>query len=216
MVTQGTGGQPLYDRLWGSGFLPSRYQGVKFRSVGDPVLYLSDPKGFGRESRRHFLDALNRLKPDQAGGVGRPRDLGPDLPVRNGLPHADLGARAHRPFGRAGSHLPALRRGRPGAGDLRRQLPAGPAAGRAGGPLYPGLPPWLGSARQAAHRASPAVQGHRPGFCRAGAGPEAAGNAGGHAGDLGRRVRTNRLLPGTADRKPTTAATITRGASPSG
>ncbi len=61
MVTQGTGGQPLYDRLWGSGFLPSRYQGVKFRSVGDPVLYLSDPKGFGRESRRHFLDALNRL-----------------------------------------------------------------------------------------------------------------------------------------------------------
>ena len=42
----GGGGQPLYDRLWGSGFLPSRYQGVKFRSVGDPVLYLSNPHGF--------------------------------------------------------------------------------------------------------------------------------------------------------------------------
>ena len=39
-------GQPLYDRLWGSGFLPTRYQGVKFRSVGDPVLYLSNPQGF--------------------------------------------------------------------------------------------------------------------------------------------------------------------------
>ena len=43
---QGGGGQPLYDRLWGSGFLPSQYQGVKFRSVGDPVLYLSNPPGF--------------------------------------------------------------------------------------------------------------------------------------------------------------------------
>ena len=37
--------QPLFSRLWGSGFLPSRYQGVKFRSSGDPVLYLSDPDG---------------------------------------------------------------------------------------------------------------------------------------------------------------------------
>ena len=41
----GNGDQPLYDRLWGSGFLPSRYQGVKFRSSGDPVLYLSNPAG---------------------------------------------------------------------------------------------------------------------------------------------------------------------------
>ena len=61
MVTQGTGGKPLYDRLWGSGFLPTRYQGVKFRSVGDPVLYLSDPEGFSRKNRRHFLDALNHM-----------------------------------------------------------------------------------------------------------------------------------------------------------
>jgi hypothetical protein len=42
----GGGGQPLYGRLWGAGFLPSRYQGVKFRSVGSPVLYLTDPEGF--------------------------------------------------------------------------------------------------------------------------------------------------------------------------
>jgi hypothetical protein len=58
---KGTGGQPLYDRLWGSGFLPSRYQGVKFRSVGDPVLYLSDPEGFTSTDRRRFLDALEKL-----------------------------------------------------------------------------------------------------------------------------------------------------------
>ncbi len=65
MVTQGSGGQPLYDRLWGSGFLPTHYQGVKFRSVGDPVLYLSDPGGFSRDQRRKFLDTvatLNRMQ----------------------------------------------------------------------------------------------------------------------------------------------------------
>ena len=63
MVSSGTGrnGQPLYDRLWGSGFLPTRYQGVKFRSTGDPVLYLSDPDGVSRAARRRFLDDLGRL-----------------------------------------------------------------------------------------------------------------------------------------------------------
>lgn len=72
MVTQGTGGQPLYDRLWGSGFLPTRYQGVKFRSVGDPVLYLSDPEGFSRTQRRSFLDAVGRLNRMQYEEYGDP------------------------------------------------------------------------------------------------------------------------------------------------
>jgi hypothetical protein len=72
MISPGSGGsgQPLYDRLWGSGFLPSRYQGVKFRSVGSPVLYLNDPPGFPREIRREYLDALkevNRMKLEEAG-----------------------------------------------------------------------------------------------------------------------------------------------------
>ena len=58
LITQGTGGQPLYDRLWGAGFLPTRYQGVKFRSVGDPVLWLTDPDGFSRDQRRAWLDTL--------------------------------------------------------------------------------------------------------------------------------------------------------------
>lgn len=63
-------GQPLYDRLWGSGFLPTRYQGVKFRSVGDPVLYLTSPNGFPEDNRRTFLDTLNgmnRLKLEETG-----------------------------------------------------------------------------------------------------------------------------------------------------
>lgn len=64
MVSRGTGRpncQPLYDRLWGSGALPSRYQGVKFLSQGDPVLYLSNPKGIDREARRRQLDDIAAL-----------------------------------------------------------------------------------------------------------------------------------------------------------
>jgi hypothetical protein len=64
MVSQGSGNpndQPLYDRLWGSGFLPTRYQGVKFRSAGDPVLFLSNPPGMDDTTRRRMLDDLARL-----------------------------------------------------------------------------------------------------------------------------------------------------------
>lgn len=69
---QGGSGQPLYDRLWGSGFLPTRYQGVKFRSVGDPVLYLRDPEGFSRDDRRTFLDTLGELNQAKAAELGDP------------------------------------------------------------------------------------------------------------------------------------------------
>ncbi len=73
MVSQGSGNkadQPLYDRLWGSGFLPTKYQGIKFRSAGDPVLFLSNPEGVGKESRRQVLDdlaKLNGLKQQETG-----------------------------------------------------------------------------------------------------------------------------------------------------
>lgn len=75
MVSQGSGNpndQPLYDRLWGSGFLPSRYQGVKFRSIGDPVLFLSDPPGVDRAARRAFIDDLARLNELQLREFGDP------------------------------------------------------------------------------------------------------------------------------------------------
>lgn len=64
MVSQGTGrpnGQPLYDRLWGSGFIPTHHQGVKFRSKGDPVLYLGNPEGMNATDRRKMLDGLSEL-----------------------------------------------------------------------------------------------------------------------------------------------------------
>jgi hypothetical protein len=71
MVSVGTGNpndQPLYDRLWGSGFLPTKHQGIKFRSTGSPVLYLSNPPGLSASARREMLDELsqlNRLELDQ-------------------------------------------------------------------------------------------------------------------------------------------------------
>lgn len=55
------GGQPLYSRLWGNGFLPSLHQGVQFRSGKDPVLYLNDPPGMSKTSRRRMLNALSEL-----------------------------------------------------------------------------------------------------------------------------------------------------------
>jgi hypothetical protein len=62
--------QPLYDRLWGGGFLPSKFQGVKFRSQGDPVLYLKDPAGLKPNQIRPLLDQiakLNRIRQQEVG-----------------------------------------------------------------------------------------------------------------------------------------------------
>src|SRR4029078_13476777 len=73
LVSQGSGDpadQPLYDRLWGSGFLPSSYQGVKLRSQGDPVLFLKNPDGISAKARRESLDdlaKLNRLRQNVTG-----------------------------------------------------------------------------------------------------------------------------------------------------
>ena len=61
LVSANQGGQPLYARLWGSGFLDSRHQGVRFRAGKDPVLYLTDPDGMHRQGRRDVLDTLAQL-----------------------------------------------------------------------------------------------------------------------------------------------------------
>lgn len=64
--------QPLYDRLWGSGFLPSVHQGVKFRNKGDAVLYLSNPPGIDQAARRSTLDRLAALNQQHYDQVGDP------------------------------------------------------------------------------------------------------------------------------------------------
>jgi hypothetical protein len=73
--TGNTGDQPLYDRLWGGGFLPSKYQGVKFQNGADPVLYLSNPAGIDDQARRRFLDDLAKLNQKNAASVGDPEIL---------------------------------------------------------------------------------------------------------------------------------------------
>ena len=77
LITKGKGGQPLYSRLWGSGFLPSEYQGVQFRAGKDPVLYLANPSGISTQSRRLMLDRLGELH-----GIERQRTGDDELTAR--------------------------------------------------------------------------------------------------------------------------------------
>ena len=71
-VNGGFGGQALYSRLWGSGFLSTRHQGVSMRSTGDPVLYLSNPAGISPRMRRRMLDSLAELNEQRFSEIGDP------------------------------------------------------------------------------------------------------------------------------------------------
>jgi len=81
MLSQGNGknpGQPIFSRLWGSGFIPSSHQGVQLRGGGAPILYLDDPKGIDRESRHKMLDdiaKINAMRLDKTGD--------PEIATRN-------------------------------------------------------------------------------------------------------------------------------------
>ncbi|MEO1011026.1 MAG: DUF1501 domain-containing protein [Bacteroidota bacterium] len=72
LITKNMGGQPLYSRLWGNGFLPTEHQGVQFRSGKDPVLYLSDPENYDGTDRRQMLDYLGKLNSIQHNAYGDP------------------------------------------------------------------------------------------------------------------------------------------------
>jgi hypothetical protein len=69
--------QPLYSRLWGSGFLPSEHQGVQFKAGKEPVLFLTNPEGVSPHARRGMLDALGKLN-----GVQRANELDPEVDAR--------------------------------------------------------------------------------------------------------------------------------------
>ncbi len=72
LVSKNASGQPLYARLWGNGFLPSRHQGVQFRSGKDPVLYLNDPNGYHSNDRAAMLSSLKELNEAQMSIYGDP------------------------------------------------------------------------------------------------------------------------------------------------
>ena len=95
-----TNAQPLHERMWGSGFLPAKYQGVRFSSGKDPVLYLSNPPGITTDRRRAMLDDLGRAEPPEARRLSGSRNPDAHRPVRDGLPHADQRAGTRRSLAR--------------------------------------------------------------------------------------------------------------------
>lgn len=72
VLLSGSGGQPLQTRYWGNGFLPGSFQGVQFRGQGDPILYVSNPKGISHQARRQLLDSMQQLNRIQLGRLGDP------------------------------------------------------------------------------------------------------------------------------------------------
>lgn len=83
LITKDKGGQPLGAHLWGSGFLPTKHQGVLFRAAQDPVLYLGNPAGVDRNSRRQMLDRLRELHEHQFSQT-------PDAEIQNRVQHYEL------------------------------------------------------------------------------------------------------------------------------
>ena len=81
---------------WGSGFLPTVYQGVEFRSKGDPVLFVSNPDGVDRGARRESIDLVSRPEPRASRRRGRSRDRHAHRGLRDGVPDADQRAGADR------------------------------------------------------------------------------------------------------------------------
>jgi hypothetical protein len=83
LVTKDKSGQPLGAHLWGSGFLPTKHQGVLFRAAKDPVLYLGNPAGVSAESRRALLDRWKELQEHQ-------HSLTPDSEIKNRIEHYEM------------------------------------------------------------------------------------------------------------------------------
>ncbi|HEY1603272.1 MAG TPA: DUF1501 domain-containing protein [Pirellulales bacterium] len=83
LVTKDKGGQALGTHLWGSGFLPTRHQGVLFRAAKDPVLYLDNPAGVNTDSRRLMLDRLRELHQHQL-------ETTPDTEIQNRIDHYEM------------------------------------------------------------------------------------------------------------------------------
>ena len=191
----------MYDRLWGSGFLSSRYQGVKFHNGRDPVLYLSNPPGINAEVRRRFLDDLAKLNQKNAETFGDPEILTrvsqyemayrmqssvPELTDLSKEPETILeryGPDARKPGTFAANCILARRLAERGVRFIQLF--------HRGWDQHNKLP-------EADRRSVPR---HRPADGRADSGSEGARPAGRHAGHLGRRIRAHRLFAGKAHRR---------------
>ena len=174
LVTKGKGGQPLVSRLWGSGFLPSKYQGVRFRSGKEPVLYLNNPQGVDAKSRRLMLDRLHELHRLQLAKKCRSSPGSPYCAIRDGLPNAILHSGRRRLLQGTGECPGSLREGRTESRQLRGQLFTRPAPGRAGCALCTTLSPGVGPARQPSWCDWNSMPGNRPGIGCPHQGPQTA------------------------------------------
>jgi hypothetical protein len=83
LITRDKSGQPLGAHLWGSGFLPTKHQGVLFRAAKDPVLYLGNPAGIDASSRRQLLDRLKELHQHQLSKT-------PDSEIQSRIDHYEM------------------------------------------------------------------------------------------------------------------------------
>ena len=88
--------QPIASRQWSSGFLPSRFQGVEFNSSGDPVHYARSPDGVPAELQQASVQAIQQLDGHRNQWLQSAGSADPHRRVRNGVPYADIGARADR------------------------------------------------------------------------------------------------------------------------
>ena len=158
---------------WGSGFLPTVYQGVQFRGGSEPVLFLDNPRGVDRQLQADSLDAIRTLNQHRLAQVGDPeiatRTSSFEMAFRMQASAPDLMDLSQRAARRA-------RNVRRGAGQVvvRQQLPARPAAGRAGRPLRAALPRSLGPARQPGEGHQAELPRHRQGLRGPGQRPQAA------------------------------------------
>jgi hypothetical protein len=163
--------QPLYDRLWGAGFLPSRHQGVKFRNSGDAVLYLSDPPGVTRSMRRQTLDRLKSLNEERATELGDPE-------IQARIAQYEMAFRMQ-------SSVPDLLNTSDEPAHILEMY--GKDVHRPGS--YGLGPPW-----RFTQRAARAMQRHRPGNCRLDQGLEGPRIIRGHSHRLGRGIWPDDLL----------------------
>ena len=190
--------QAIYNRLWGTGCLPTKNQGVALRSTGDPVLFLSNPPGVDAATRKRTLDAIVRLNQREFEQIADPethtRIAQYEMAFRMQTSVPELTDISSEPKSVLDLYGPDVQT----PGQLRPLLPAGPPAGRARRAVRADLPPWLGPARQPGRRPAASVQGRRPGDLCTGHRPQAARAARRHAGDLGWRIRPDDLLPGQA------------------
>ena len=148
-----TCGQLFYDYYWGSGFLPSRYQGVRFRNVGDPVPYLRNPDGMSRAERRTLLDDLRAMNEAHL------RDYGdPEIDTRISQYEMAYKMQASVPdlldFSSEPKHVVAsLRPRRAGERHVCQQLPHRPPPAGAGRAVRAAHACRLGPAQQSLHAA---------------------------------------------------------------